>query len=304
MSRRVARVVFAVVAFGGLVWATVSQWSRVADTLGSLSIASLVLGAVAMAAGTFCSFPAWRAILADLGSPLPARSAFGIFFLAQLGKYIPGSLWPVLAQMELGKAHGVPRKRSGVALLLTMAMGLTAAGLVAAATLPFVASLSAYRWVLVVPAVGLVVLHPAVFRWVTTRALRLVGRGPLEGSLSGRGVAVALAWSIAQWLGYGAAVWLVARELPGSPDGLFLLATGAYALAWSAGFLFVVAPAGAGVREGGIVLLLTPSFGAGPALGIALVARLLATVGDLVWGVGAVVTRGTRGQDVPESGRQ
>jgi len=78
-----------------------------------------------------------------------------------------------------------------------------------------------------------------------------------------------------------------------------LLATGAYALAWSAGFLFVVAPAGAGVREGGIVLLLAPSFGAGPALGIALVARLLATVGDLLLGTGAVVTRGTRGQDGP-----
>jgi len=96
----------------------------------------------------------------------------------------------------------------------------------------------------------------------------------------------------------------VARDLPGSPRGLILLTTGAYALAWSAGFLVLVTPAGAGVREGALVLLLAPAYGSGPALGIALLVRLLATLGDLVWGLrGAVVTRGARGQDVGPNGR-
>jgi hypothetical protein len=34
-----------------------------------------------------------------------------ILFLGQLGKYLPGSVWPVLAQMELGKTYRVPRHR-------------------------------------------------------------------------------------------------------------------------------------------------------------------------------------------------
>lgn len=303
--RSALRLLAAVVAVGALVAATVSQWSRVEDTIAAVSLAGLALGAVAMVAATYCSMLAWRAVLADLGSPLSLKDAGGIFFLGQLGKYLPGSLWSVAAQMQLGREKGVPRKRSGVAALLVIVMGLTAAGLVAAATLPWVAELSGYRYVLLLPALGLVVLHPAVFRRMTTAALRLLRREPLDRGLSGPGVARALCWSVAQWAAYGVGVWAVARDLPGAPSGLLALGTGAYALAWSAGFLVLLAPAGAGVREGALVLLLAPAYGSGTALGIALLARLLATVGDLVWGMGSVVrfgvtlvTHGTQGQDV------
>jgi uncharacterized membrane protein YbhN (UPF0104 family) len=318
------RVAFAVLSVGALAYATVSQWSRVGDTIRDVSAPGLALGVVGMVTATYCSMLAWRAVLADLGSPLRLRYATGIFFIGQLGKYLPGSLWPVVAQMELGKEHGVPRKRSAVAALLVIVMGLTAAGVVGAVTLPFVAkgSLAPYRWVFVVPLLGLVLLAPPVFRKVTATALRLLRRAPLDRDLSLRGTAAALAWSVAQWLAYGIGVWAVARGLPGAPHGLLALATGAYALAWSAGFLFLIAPAGAGVREGALVLLLAPSLGSGPALGVALLARLLATVGDLVWGLVAfgesghrwyarrgqepvtVVTGGTPGQDVQGTRRE
>jgi uncharacterized membrane protein YbhN (UPF0104 family) len=304
--RTALRVAFAVVAVGALVAATVSQWSRVADVLADVSLVALVSGAAAMAGATYCSMLAWRAVLADLGSPLGLRDAGGVFFLGQLGKYLPGSLWPVVAQMELGRDHGIPRKRSGVAALLVIVMGLTAAGLVAAVTLPFVGELGTHRWVLALPVLGLALLHPGV----TRAAFRLLRRDPPDRLLSARGIALALAWSVAQWAAYGIGVWAVARGLPGAPDRLLPLATGAYALAWSAGFLFLVAPAGAGVREGALVLLLAPAYGSGPALGIALLARLLATVADLLWGLVAfarfretVVTRGTHGQDGRRTGR-
>ena len=34
-------------------------------------------------------------------------------FLGQLGKYVPGSVWPVLAQMELGAGYGLSRASVG-----------------------------------------------------------------------------------------------------------------------------------------------------------------------------------------------
>lgn len=296
--RGALRVLFALVAVGALAGATAAQWSKVEGTISEVSLAALAAGAVAMTVATLCSMLAWRAVLADLGSPLPYPAAGGVFFLGQLGKYLPGAVWPVVAQMELGREHGVPRRRSGIAALLVIVMGLTAAGLVAAATLPFVGALGENRWVLALPVLGLALLHPAVPRL----AARIARREPPERTLSRCGVATALGWSVAQWAAYGVGVWAVARGLPGAPPGLLALATGAYALAWSAGFLVLVAPAGAGVREGALVLLLAPAYGSGPALGIALLARLLATVGDVVWGLAAfvrfgvtAVTRGTQG---------
>ncbi len=290
------RIAFAVLSVGALVAATVSQWSRVGDTLREVSGPDLAIGVVAMLAATYCSMLSWRAVLADLGSPLRLRYAIGIFFIGQLGKYLPGSLWPVVAQMELGKEHGVPRKRSAVAALLVIVLVLTAGGLVSAATLPFVASgsLASYRYVFAVPVLGLVLLVPTVFRRVTAFGLRLLRRQPLDRDLSVRGAATALGWSVVQWCGYGVAVWALCRGLPGAPGDLLALCTGAYALAWTAGFLVLFVPAGAGVREGALVLLLTPSFGSGPALGVALLARLLATVADVGWGLVAFAEGGHR----------
>ena len=300
--RTALRSAFAVLAVGTLLYATVTQWSRVEPAIADVGVAPLLVGLAGTVAATYLSMLAWRAILADLGSPVPWRQAASIFFLGQLGKYLPGFVWPVAAQVELGRAYGVPRRRSGVAALLVIVMGLTAGGLVAGVTLPFAGEPGPYRAVLALPALGLVLLHPAVFGRVTTAGLRLLRREPLDRTPSPRGVAAALGWSVAQWAAYGVAVWALARGLPGAPRGLLALATGAYALAWCAGFLVVVAPAGAGVREGALVLLLAPAYGSAPALGIALLARLLATLGDLIWGFVALGTLARR-QDVGETGR-
>jgi uncharacterized membrane protein YbhN (UPF0104 family) len=294
--RPVLRVAFAVLSIGALVAATVAQWPNVRETVDAVSWGALVTAFAATTAGVLCALLSWRAVLADLGSPLRIRYAVGVFGIGQLGKYLPGSLWPVVAQMELGREHGVPRKRSGVAALLVMVVSLTAAGLVSAATLPFAArgSLGPYRPVFVLPAAGLVLLHPAVFNAVTARGLRLLRRAPLERGLSPRGTATALAWALAQWLCWGVAVWALARGLPDAHGPLLALSVGAYALAWSAGFLFLVAPAGAGVREGALVLLLGPSLGTAEALGVALLVRLLTTGSDLLWGAVAFAEGGHR----------
>lgn len=304
-ARRAVRVAFGVLSVGGLVWATVAQWPRVSDTVALLSVRDLALALAAMLAGTYASMLCWRTILADLGSPLALASAGRIFFVGQLGKYLPGGLWPVLAQMELGRDRDVPRRRSAAAALLVLVVSLTAAGIVAAATLPFTArgAVAPYRWVFLAPAVGVALLVPRVFARVAGTAFRLVRRTPPERMLSGRGACTALAWAAVQWAAFGVSVWAVARAAPGAPGTLLPLAVGAYALAWSAGFLFLVAPAGAGVREGALTLLLGPAVGSGRALGFALVARLLSTVADLAWSGVSVVTGGTNGQDVRGSGR-
>ena len=44
-----------------------------------------------------------------------------------------------------------------------------------------------------------------------------------------------------------------------------MVATGAYAFAWATGLLTFVVPAGVGVREGAMILALSPLIGTGPA---------------------------------------
>ena len=66
---------------------------------------------------------------------------------------------------------------------------------------------------------------------------------------------------------------------------------GAYALAWTAGLLVVVAPAGAGVREVALVAALAPVLDRGAGLAVAVLSRVLMTGGDLAWGLAGAALR-------------
>jgi hypothetical protein len=139
-----------------------------------------------------------------------------------------------------------------------------------------------FRWAFLAVPVLLALLHPRVVNAAAGRLLRLTGRPPLERPLSARAVAVAMVWALLSWVLFGAQVWLLAIRL-GAPTGRGLVvAVGGFALAWSAGFLMVLAPAGAGVREVLLVASLAAVLSVGAATAVALVSRVLMTVGDLV----------------------
>jgi uncharacterized membrane protein YbhN (UPF0104 family) len=275
--------------------ALVKSGGQVLDHADELSASSLLLGMGCVLLGLFANLLTWRAILADLGSPLPLGPAIRIFFLGQIGKYVPGSVWPVLAQMELGKEHGVPRARSGAVGLLTVAVSLVAGLLVAAVTLPFTSAdaLSTYWFAfLAVPVLG-VGLVPAIANPVLDKLFRLARRGPLERGLTGQGMVRGLFWALLSWVLFGMSVWLVVDVLSPAGDDIHglqaaVLSIGAFSLAWTAGFLFVIAPAGAGIREAVLVIGLSPVLDRDKALLVALVSRGLMTLGDGVWALVAV----------------
>ncbi|GIH20971.1 lysylphosphatidylglycerol synthase domain-containing protein [Rugosimonospora africana] len=283
LTGRVVRWGFVVVAAALCALEIRDQWTAVRSALGHLGVLPVAGALVAVLLGLTAGMQSWRVLLAALGSPLPLRSAAGVVFVGQLGKYVPGSIWPVLAQMELGRAHRVPRRRSATASALTMLLSL-AAGLIAALlTLPFLAGGAAarYRWAFLLAPVLLACLHPRVLNPVLNRLLRLARRAPLEQPLTGRAVATALAWALASWIPYGAQVWVLAVRLGASPGRAAVLSVGGFAFAWSVGFLAVFVPAGVGVRDLLLVAVLGTTMRTGDATAIALVSRLLMTAGDL-----------------------
>lgn len=284
---------------GAVVVAVGGSWSDVRPHLSTLSAGWMALALVSVVAGLFATMLSWRALLADLGSPLPLRAAVRIFFLSQLGKYIPGSVWPVVAQMELGRDYQVPRKRSATAGLVTIALSLMAGALVAAVCVPFIGNVPTYAWlVMLLLPVGALALHPPVFSALVNRALRLIRREPLEHALTRAGELRALAWAAAAWVAFGVQAWAIARDLGTTRSGVLPVAIGGFALAWTVGFLVVFAPAGAGFREGVLAAVFAPFLpgGAkGAALALALISRLLMSLGDVVWaGVAIVMSRGRR----------
>ena len=297
---RALRVAFLVVVVVAIALAVRRQGDGFGDALARTGVAAAAGSLVAVLVGLFASAMVWRALLADLGSPLPLPAALHVFFVGQLGKYLPGSVFAVAAQMKLGRDQGVSRSRVGAASLMFMGVLVATGLLVSCAALPLTSpdALRQYYWVLAVLPIGLVCLAPPVLTRIVATGLRVLRRDPLDRPLSARGVGTAVAWALAMWAAYG--VHLLLLLLPQHPTGSAnpgLLSFGGYALAWTVGFLLLIAPAGAGLRELVLVLALAPALDSAPATAVAIVSRGVMTLGDLLWGGAGALMRPGNGTD-------
>ena len=283
-------VAFAVVLRG--------QWADIVDSLGRQHWYA-VLGAFGLAlVGVVVSFVIWRGTLAVLGSRLPALAAARLFFVTQLGKYLPGAVWPVLAQMRLGKELGVPRQRMGLAFLLTLGLSTLVGILVGAAALPALLRAEGRVVLLGLLAVPLLValLVPRVLNALLGTGLRVLRRPGLERPLHEGDVVRGVGSAVLFWLLYGGHVWLLAVGLGADPLRALPVAIGGFAIAFSLGPLLVVLPAGAGVREAVLILLLHAVLPTSDAAAVALTSRglLMATDGLLALGAALLPRSGPR----------
>jgi glycosyltransferase 2 family protein len=257
-----------------------------------------VLGSVAAAmAGSGCTMLAWRALLADLGSPLPVPVASRVTFVAQLGKYVPGAIWSFGAHVELGHDYQVPRRRGAASVMVALAVSIATGLLIAAIALPLAspAVLRKYALVLAVAPVIAVCLAPPILHRILNIGLRIIRQEPLEQPVRWRGLGVAIGWNVLGWLLYGTQVWLLLTDVAKDGTHSMLLAIGAYALAFSLALLLVVFPNGIGAREVLLAAALAPLLMHGPALAVALVVRVVTTISDLAWGgIGVALGRTAR----------
>jgi len=285
--------VAAVVVVGGayLVW---RETDDLGDAVQRLSAGRMVASGVAAVVGTYLVERIWYSLLGGLGVRAGSADAAAVFFVSQLGKYIPGSVWPVVAQMQFGRRWGAPRRLTFAANVLLLGM-VTASGItVGAVLLPWSSpgGLARYWWLLVLLVPLLAGLHPRWVWAVLDRLLVAVGREPLGIRMSARGLAASFGWAVATWvvLGLHLAILMTAYDDVGPLD--VVAAVGGIALAWAAGIAFIPAPAGAGVREAVLTLTIGPVVGTTPAVTIALASRVLLLLADvLLAGVGALVRR-------------
>jgi hypothetical protein len=187
----------------------------------------------------------------------------------------------------------VRRDRAVTASILAMVLSLVGAVLVSAVALVISGAFGALlTTLLVVVAVAVVLgLHPPLLTAIVNRVLRLARREPLPGPLPRVAVLRALGWSVLGSLALGVHAWLLARGLAGHRGAPVARSVGGFALAWLAGFVVPLAPAGGGVREVVLYATFTPFLGHNRAFALAAASRLLLTVVDLVTSGLAVALR-------------
>jgi hypothetical protein len=284
LQSRWLRGFFLFAAVGLAVWAIVSEWDAVVSSLRRVSLAQLGAAAALSFANVALAMLSWRAVLGGLGSDLGVGTASRVYFVGQVGKYLPGGVWNIVAAAELGRDHGVARRRTVSAMLVAALMSVAMAAVLFLVTLPLVPStpLAGQWWVALLAPLPLLLIVPAVTNALVTLVLRVTRRDALDAELSAGATVSACLWAMASWVAVGLQVWVLAAALgaPPTPE-VMLLCIGGYAFAWVVGFVLVVLPAGVGAREAVLALALASVLGRGELLVVVILSRLLMTVADL-----------------------
>lgn len=289
--REVVGTLFFGLVFLGVGWAVLKNRDSFVATIHDVGVWGVLVSLGFGLVGVGATGMQWRAVLAGLGVRLRTREALRVYFVSQLGKYLPGSVWPIVMQMEAGREHGASRRSMLAGNVITLVLGLASGLVLAGILLPFSSPEALRRFWWALAALPLIVLLalPRTLPFVLDRLLALLRREPLGVQMTTPATLRAVAWATLSWVGLGLSLAVLSTAVGGFSASLVALSIGGMGLAVSAGVLFIPAPAGAGLRELVLGLVLVAVVTSGQAVAVVVASRVLLIVVDVILAGGAAV---------------
>jgi hypothetical protein len=233
----------------------------------------------------------WVALLRCFGVGIPARTGGGVYLLAQFAKYLPGNVGHYVGRVVLGTRHGI----AGAAVIMTTVMELVLLIAIAVAfSLPLLdgerfgwyrmdAHFAVFMPVLAgVVFVVLLLLHrfdrSGLIRKSLRQALDLVR--VLRRPMAAAWFLVAIVLIASTVLLTGLSLLLLGVDWHGVTSAAATAVLALYSATWVVGTLAPGVPAGLGIREVLLTEGLAPLLGQSAAVTVAVLFRLVTTLGD------------------------
>lgn len=307
LRSRTVRWGFVVVAVGFLAWALWIQRDAVAEALALAGWSTVLVALLVSLVFLTLTFVAWRVILHDLGARISWGGATVVYGVGQLGKYVPGGVWNIVAGAELGTNHRVPRRATVVSLAVASVLTLVTGFAVGTLSFLFAPRLAQdWWWVALVLSPIVLCLFPPVMNRLIALGMRLLRREELPSAMSYRGLGGATGVTLAAWVASGVQLWIIAVGMGMDAEwSTLLVCIGASALGWAVGYVAVFAPAGVGVREVIVLVALGGLLPEGSVLAAVVLSRVLTILADVAFaGIGFWVAGAARRRTRSEEGAQ
>jgi hypothetical protein len=274
------------IVFFFLARALLRNWQEIPFGEIQFDLKLVVLSYCCMFAYFSVSAFAWKYLIRVCGGKLSFGRSWQVLATSQLGKYVPGKVWFALGRIYLADRSGVPKRVTLLSIILETVLLLITGGALGLLTVvspltesPVLRVSAAF----VILLVGLLLLHPRVFRRCVDWLMKRLKREAVDVNLTYSGILILIMIYCACWFWPGLGFFLLVKSFYDVEVARWSAFLGIFAVAWLAGFVSLVTPSGLGVREGIMSSLLAIYMPVSMAVIVALVARLWATVAEGVF---------------------
>jgi len=293
---KVWRPVLTLLAFYPLVRIIVTDWNEIRIVLSSIHWELFLLSLFLL----FLVLPLMASIswvsLRSLDVELSSKKVISIYFVSQLAKYLPGGIWAFPGRMIAYQAVGVEQSRSIVSVFREVS-ALVLASIAVSLLIVFqdIPLPNQLQWALLaggVSSIFAIIITQTSWFWHSLKKLKIrkITMIPMSASDNSNQL-TSLKWlpgaffsGLVFWLAMGIPSLLLSRAVSPESYTLSWVGTAAvFALAWTVGFVVFFAPAGLGVREAVLSLLLSTFLPVSQAVSIALLSRLAWIVIEAIW---------------------
>lgn len=253
------------------------------------------LGFLAVLAAYLASFIIWRNVAKSFGLNAPVLTEGSAWSLSQLGKYVPGKITLLLVRLDAYR--GYSKRKVAIATGVEYVASLASACLLILVSFAFTNVPTFIRWFAVIGAICFpLFLWPPFFSRIINGVFKIMRLEPVEIILSYKLILRFIGAYTLCGLLHGLGLFCVLNSLSAVSVTYYLTITGAYFSAGLIGIAAVFAPAGLGVREG-VLFLVLPAFIPQPTVIVGVITiRLIVTFAEILLAVGFVTAKKYRGR--------
>lgn len=227
------------------------------------------------------------------GFNVPLKYGFKVSYITNLGRYIPGKIWPVFGMIYLLKKININKEVAFASWGIATVFGLPPAFLAGFITIYFYPEMLSntlsgnlgigpFVAVAVTFLVSFVLVFApdktmALFNWL----LKTLRRPPVQFKLKKKlALQVYLGYFIG-WICYGISFYTFINAIMSKPDIPVIAGIGSFVMAYIIGYLAFFSPGGLGARELVLTTVLSPFLGS-IASGLAVAARVWNLISEFI----------------------
>lgn len=280
--------IIVIIIFFFLVRNLVQTWQDIPFDKLKFNFGFIVISFIPIFLNFFYGAYLWKKILANLGEKISFKHSLSITGISILGKYLPGKVWFAAGRVYFIKKLGVKEEKGFLSIALETGL-LLLSSLIIFIISPLIYKFMILRnyiiFAIVLTIIFVIALHPNFARKIIKIICSILKRPFVELQYSYPTMLLLTVLYGIAWIIFGMGFFLLINSFYTVSYGKFFDLTGMFAISWNLGFIALFAPAGLGIREGILTLLLSLYFPQPIAIIISLLSRLWITIAEIIFAI-------------------